>query len=99
LAAAKMVFAAAALGRLISRAPLSLNRRASQWIAATILKVTSGSVRKARSSAALVRLRRVPVKVAASGLPRSRHRDGRTALSGPDSSTRYDVKPMSTARG
>jgi hypothetical protein len=38
-----MVFAVAASGRLTSRAPLSHSRRASQWIATTILKVTSGS--------------------------------------------------------
>ena len=42
-----MVFAVAASGRLTSRAPLSHSRRASQWIAATILKVTSGSAKNA----------------------------------------------------
>ena len=37
-------------GRGTSRAPLIQSRRASQWIAATILNVTSGKARHARSS-------------------------------------------------
>jgi hypothetical protein len=36
------MFAAAASGRGNRRAPLSQSRNASQWIAATIFKVTSG---------------------------------------------------------
>ena len=62
-------FAAAAFGRGTSRAPLSQSRSASQWIAATILKVTSGSAKNDRSSAAVVRARRRPLKVAASRGP------------------------------
>ena len=51
------------------RAPLSHSRSASQWIAATILKVTSGNAKNDRSSAAVVRARRRPLKVAASRGP------------------------------
>ena len=47
-----MAFAVAAFGRGTSRAPLSHSRKASQWIAATILKVTSGSAKNARNNAA-----------------------------------------------
>ena len=44
--------AAAALGRGTSRAPLSQSRNASQWIAAMILNVTSGSAENARNNPA-----------------------------------------------
>jgi hypothetical protein len=44
---------------------------ASQWIAATTLKVTSGSAKNERNSAAVLRLRRRPLKVAARRGPRS----------------------------
>ena len=65
---AKPVFvparACAAFARGTSRAPLSHSRSASQWIAATILKVTSGSEKNDRNSAAVVKPRRLPLKVA-----------------------------------
>jgi hypothetical protein len=48
---------------------LTQSRKASQWIAATIFDVTSGSEKKARNSAAAVRLCRVPMKLAASRGP------------------------------
>ena len=63
------VLAGAALGRGTRRAPLSQSRNASQWIAATIFKVTSGSSTNDRNNAAVVRSRRRPLKVAASRGP------------------------------
>jgi hypothetical protein len=51
-------FAGAASGRGTSRAPLSHSRNASQWIAATILKMTSGSEKNGRNSAAEVKVLR-----------------------------------------
>jgi hypothetical protein len=51
---------------------LSQSRNASQWIAAKIFKVTSGSEKTDRSSAGMVKARRRPLKVADSrGPPRS----------------------------
>jgi hypothetical protein len=66
LALAKEVlgtFADAVCGRGTNRAPLSHNRSACQWIAATILRVTSGSPAKARSSEDVVSGWRRPEKV------------------------------------
>jgi hypothetical protein len=48
-------FAGTVLGRGTRRAPLSQSRSASQWIAATIFKVTSGNEQNDRNSVAVVR--------------------------------------------
>ena len=66
-----MPFAPASFGRGTSRVPLSRSRTASQWIAATIFRVASGRAKNARSSAAVVRARRRPLKVADSAPDRA----------------------------
>jgi len=64
-----LAFAAAACGRGWSLAPLSQSRSASQWMAANILKLTSGSATNDRSRAEVVSAARRPLKVAASRGP------------------------------